>query len=401
MRVAWLTPFLPAPPNSGGRIRIGALAESLASEELVLFSVVRIDDEDAPRDGEPFGPFARAYTRPQTPPGRRVLASLPTVIRAFPKELSRLVAAEHRQTPWDLVIIEHCYAFVDLPPLPGARIILDEHNIESTYWRRQLIGRPLELPANLHQYVIWRRFEVNAWRKVDAVAVVAEEDAAMVRKIRPDSGVVFPNGVNLDGRRYIAPSERRGSRVLFVGSMGYEPNIQAAILLARQILPELRQLVPDATLTIAGRDPSPTVRDLANSFVRVTGPLPDLRETFDAHAAFAMPVELGAGSSLKALEALACGIPLVASPFAVRGHPLIDGVHYVEAHPRAMPRAIAAVLTERAKFDAMAEAGRAIAESLSWRAIGARFATFARVLSAKEPGPVLSAHARPLVRAPY
>ncbi len=378
IRIAWITPFLPTPPTSGGRIRISALSDALATEELVLFSRLVEEDGAPPRDGDPLGPFERAYTRRKIPSGRRILPSLPAVVRSFPKELSRLVAAEHRVRPWHLVIVEHCYAYVDLPPLPGARIVLDEHNIESTYWRRRLLDRPLALLGNLHQYAIWRRFEMSAWRNVDAITVVSEQDSVEVRKVRPDSGVVFPNGASLDQHRFIPPSLRQGMGVLFLGSMDYEPNIAAAILLARRILPELRQRVPDAMLTIAGRDPSPAVLGLANSFVRVTGTLSDLSETFDSHAVFAMPIELGAGSSLKALDALASGLPLVASPFAMRGHRLVPKVHYIDAQPAVMSRALAEVLMQRAKFDAMAARGRAAAESLSWYAIGERFANWTK-----------------------
>ena len=387
MRIAWLTPYWPAPANSGGRIRIGALAASLSSEELVLFSRLAAHDDVVVHEGDAFGPFARAYARPRGSPGIRVLPMLPAIIRSFPRELSALVAEQHRHRPWDMVIVEHCYAYVDLPPLPGAQIVLNEHNIESNYWRRRLKCRPADLPGNLHQYAIWRRYETMAWRNVDAVSVVSEQDSADVRKIRPDSGVVFPNGVDIDRHHFIPPSARRGSRVLFLGSMDYEPNIQAAIMLAEQVLPELRTLVPDATLTIAGRDPSAAVRNLSNSFVHVTGAIDDLREVFDSHSAFAMPIELGAGSSLKALDALATGLPLVASPFAVRGHPLVGGVHYVDARsPVEIATSLADVLEHPAKFDDMAKRGRVVAESLSWRAIGSRFADWVHAAAVKSGG---------------
>jgi glycosyltransferase involved in cell wall biosynthesis len=366
---------------------MGAFAAALSSEELVLFSRIGVREDVIPRDGHAFGPFARTYARPSGNAGIRVLPALPAMIRSFPKELSALVAEQHRQRPWDMVIIEHCYAYVALPPLPGAQIVLNEHNIESTYWRRRLSWRPAELPHNLHQYAIWRRYETTAWRRVDAVTVVSEQDAVEVRKVRPDSGMVFPNGVDIDKHRFILPSRRVGARVLFLGTMDYEPNIQAAIMLAKQVMPELRALVPDATLTIAGRDPFPVVRGLGNSFVHVTGAIDDLRDLFDSHATFAMPIELGAGSSLKALEALAAGLPLVASPFAVRGHPLVGGVHYVDARtPREIAAALAEVLNHRQKFDAMAHEGRAVAESLSWRGIGSRFAEWVRATRVKRSG---------------
>lgn len=378
MRIAWITPYLPEPANSGGRIRISAFARALAAEELVLFARCSHNDP-VPRDGQSVGPFVRTFARPAHPREFRVLPKIPSVVRTFPEVLSHMIAEEHRQNPWDVVIVEHCYAYVGLPSLPGACVVLNEHNIESEYWRRRLLRKAVELPENIHQYAIWRRYERNSWRSVDAVTVVSQRDSEAVRRVRPDSGIVFPNGVQLEGRRYLPPSARTGSRVLFLGTMDYEPNVRAAEVLAREVLPELRALVPDATLTLAGRDPTPSVKALAGADVRVTGTVADLGALFDEHAVFAMPIELGAGSSLKALDALSTGLPLVASPFAVRGHPLESGVHYVGARgPKGIAAALASVLTQRAAFDGIAAAGRSVAESLSWNAIATRFGDWVR-----------------------
>ena len=59
--------------------------------------------------------------------------------------------------------------------------------------------------------------------------------------------------------------------------MNYEPNIQASLVLAQRILPLVREQIPEATLTIAGRDPGHAVKALSSDAVTVTGTVEDPR----------------------------------------------------------------------------------------------------------------------------
>jgi glycosyltransferase involved in cell wall biosynthesis len=188
-----------------------------------------------------------------------------------------------------------------------------------------------------------------------------------------------PNGIALGRYRFIPPSERRGNAILFVGLLSYKPNEEAATVLAKRVLPLVRRRIPDASLTLAGRDPLKTVRELASDHVRVTGTIPDVAPLFDEHAAFAVPLSFGGGSSLKVLEALATGLPLVGSPFAVRGYDLEPEREYLSGrNPAELADQLCRVLSKRADFDELAARGRRVAEGYDWAAIGQRFADVVR-----------------------
>ncbi len=170
------------------------------------------------------------------------------------------------------------------------------------------------------------------------------------------------------------PSARRGCRILYVGMMDYGPNIQAARTLALEILPLVRQSVPEATLTLCGRGAGRAVRELASDRVQVTGTLPEVFSIFDEHAAYAMPLQHGAGSSLKVLEPLAAGLPLVASAFGVRGYQLTHDEYLPADDVPSFARALVRILSAPQELDGMAERGRAAAQRYSWDALGTRFA---------------------------
>jgi polysaccharide biosynthesis protein PslH len=377
MRIAWVSPYVPEPTDSGGRIRIARLAAALAaSNELHLYARICADDFAwlDTVEAKPFAPWSSVNLRRWVPVSRSRLWEPPEWVRQFPRAIGRLIAEHHRARPFDALVVTHCYAAYALPELSNVKLVLEEQNIESDCRRREARARMRKL-RNALDFWRWRRWERSVWRKADAIALVSDADAAEVRKVRPDAASVIPNGIDLAKYRYTPPSERRGAKVLFLGSLSYEPNRHAAIMLATRVLPLLRKLVPDATLTLAGRDPAPEVRALASPTVRVPGTLDHVAPLFDEHAAFAMPLMIGGGSSLKALEPLATGLPLIATHFAMRGFPVVAGQHYVSAEkPEPMARALARAIRERASFDGMARQGRSIAERYAWDDVGARFA---------------------------
>ncbi len=77
---------------------------------------------------------------------------------------------------------------------------------------------------------------------------------------------------------------------------------------------------------IAGKDPSPAVQALRqDGRVTVTGFVSDLRPYFWSATVVVAPLVYGTGIQNKVLEAMACGIPVVASPSACDGIGAIAG----------------------------------------------------------------------------
>jgi glycosyltransferase involved in cell wall biosynthesis len=373
MRVAWLTPYLPFPENTGGRIRVARLAHGVAQlpgAELSLFSCLsRHDAPDSVPNQPHFAPWSHVHTARRTE-SLGPFSFKPDPARRMPEELRRALAAADAQQPFDAVVVEHCYAIEALPPLARAAVVLDEHNIESDYYRRALKNAP----HKLLEYWSWLRYERAAWTRADEVTTVSERDAEVVRRLRPGKGVDIPNGTRIDAFRYLPPSQRSGSGILYVGMLDYEPNIRAARTLALEILPLVKRVVPDATLTLCGRAATAEVRALASPSVHVTGTVPEVFSLFDRHRAYAMPLQHGAGTSLKALEPLAAGLPLVASAFGVRGYALGADTYLPADDPTSFAQALVKILQAQSDLDAMAARGRKAAESYSWQSLGARFA---------------------------
>ena len=372
MRIAWITPYVPAPENSGGRIRIARLALGFTGSELSLYARrAPDDDEQAIRLAREGGPWNHVHVAAPDP--LRLPGAAPDLARSFPHALWRRLRADDLARPFDVVFVEHCYSAYGLPRFRRAVVVLADHNVESAYWWRTLWSRRPPSLGDTLRWAQWRRFERLAWRRADLVTMVSAADAAKARRAAARRCQVIANGIAIERYTLIPPSKRPGARILFVGSMSYEPNVVAAEIAAREVLPLVRQRVPEASLTIAGRDPSDRVQRLASEHVHVTGTVDDLPRLFDEHAAYLNLVSIGAGSSLKVLEPLAAGLPLVATRFAVRGFPLVANRHYLAATDAASAAAeIVRALHDRTQLDAVAHEGRALAASFDWRDLAAQ-----------------------------
>ncbi len=170
-----------------------------------------------------------------------------------------------------------------------------------------------------------RRVEARMLRRADRLLFASVRDRESLMPGPPDPrAAIVPNGV--DATYWARTVPRLGNEIIFTGAMSYGPNSDAAVRLARRILPLVRAMVPDVTLSIVGRDPTPAVEALGTlPAVRVTGTVPDMRPWLERAAVFAAPLRFGAGIQNKLLEAMAMEVPSVVSTLAADGLRTDDG----------------------------------------------------------------------------
>ncbi len=133
----------------------------------------------------------------------------------------------------------------------------------------------------------------------------------------------IPNGAEQSER---SGTKRDSPVVCFVGSLNYGPNIDSANVLIGKMAPLVWQQVPDARFVIAGRRPGPSVLALAGPMVEVLANVPSVLDVFHAADVAVFPDEHGVGIRNSVGEALAAGLPVVATPVAAReqaAHPLL------------------------------------------------------------------------------
>jgi polysaccharide biosynthesis protein PslH len=380
VRVAVFAPYLPAPATTGGRIRIYRLARALADiAELELFAVAdpgELEKETARSALEPYAARHVAAARLTSLPAFRRPAR---VRNAAPPALAAAFRRAHASRPFDALVAEHCHAAAIALEAPEVPLVVDEHNVESEYIAERDRARgPLGFWKR-REVALLEGWEQRIWRAAREVVCVSESDAERVRRVRERAPVLIPNGVDLASVPFRLPSERDGFEVLFVGLMSHPPNVAAARFLAAEVMPIVIQREPRARLVLCGMNPNREVLALKSEHTDVTGFVPSVAPYLERAAVYANPLRFGAGTSLKVLESLAAGLPLVSTAVGVRGFGLQAPRDYREADSADdFAREILDAFRERSRFDDPAVRGRDLAAGYDWSALSARFAELVR-----------------------
>lgn len=251
-------------------------------------------------------------------------------------------------------------------PITRADLDLDDWDsathasIAGAQWR---MGHRVEALLAQREALQYQYLERKIPARYDKVWLAAPEDISAV-----PGAELRPNRVSLP---FPYPGARACTdlRLLFVGSLDYPPNQEAALLLADRIAPLLRQrLVKPWSLTIAGaRSPAwLSARLLGCDGIELLTDVSDMSGVYASQTVAVLPLLAGGGTKLKTLEALAWGLAVVASPQAVRGLALREGVHYLAAStPAEFAQAVLNLQTQPALWAALAAAGRAWSEAVA------------------------------------
>jgi polysaccharide biosynthesis protein PslH len=233
----------------------------------------------------------------------------------------------------------------------------------------------------LLQLHLARHFERWMFAPYRRVVVVSQRDKAELLMLNPELKIeVIPNGIDLS---YFQPqnSQREPATLLFVGNYEYAPNVDAALRLAREILPQVRTQIPAAKLWLVGHAPPPEVQALASDTIIVTGSVPDVRPYLAQATAFVSPLRLGAGIKNKVLETLAMGCPVVATPLSVDGIDVQHERDVLTADDDALVSTIVRLLQDQDLQHRLSENGpNLIAERYSWARVATMYEELYRKL---------------------
>ena len=182
---------------------------------------------------------------------------------------------------------------------------------------------------------------------------------------------IVGNGVDLES---FQPSDAApDTDLLFVGNMAYPPNVWAATHLVREVIPLVRRDHPEVSTLIAGVTPTRAVRRLRSPGVTVTGWVEDMTTIYRRSRIFVAPMIVGTGTPNKLLQALAAGIPAVATGAALRSIGATEDEILVGETPTELAAHVSALLSDPERARRLGLRGREFARShLDWSEIGVR-----------------------------
>lgn len=263
---------------------------------------------------------------------------------------------------FQLIVVSRHYVLSPLLPLlrrhaPQARIVFD--TVDLHHLREQREAESRKDAALARTAAQTREAELALMRAVDRTWVVSPVEQALLAEALP--GAVVDVVSNIHRPRGLGPPREARRDLLFVGGFRHPPNVDAALWLAEELLPRLQAQRPEIGLSLVGSEAPPEVLALAQRpGVRVAGFVPDLEPLLDSHRLSVAPLRYGAGVKGKVNQALAHGLPVVATRCAVEGMGLEDGRDVLVAEtPEAFVAAVLRAYDDDGLWQSLAEAGLA------------------------------------------
>jgi glycosyltransferase involved in cell wall biosynthesis len=245
--------------------------------------------------------------------------------------------------------------------------VLFEHNVEYLIWKRlaDLETRPLHRALFEIEWRKLRRREAEACRRASLTIAVSEDDRRRLARLAPGSRTASV-ATGVDTSYFVQNGYRqRPSTMVFCGSMDWHPNEDAVLYFTDAILPRIRAEMPDATLTVVGRNPSDRLREVASrSGIVVTGTVDDVRPAVGEAAVYVVPLRAGGGTRLKIFEALSMSKAVVSTTVGAEGLGLESGRHFIAAdEPDHFAREVVGLLRDPQRRRRLGDAGRRLMEA--------------------------------------
>lgn len=247
----------------------------------------------------------------------------PNVLSRYSPEIQIWVDQKVQEKQFDLITCEHSVNEIYIRS-QWREILPTVVNIHSSIYRtclNQLETKTSDYPLRDRLYLpLLKRYEQSFCKKFSQLVVTTEEDRQQIEKFNPNSKItVIPNGVDLELFPY-RKLDPGGYQLIITGGMDYIVNIDAACFFALEILPHLQRKYPETTLMIVGSKPAEIVLELTKRpGITVTGRVPSMVEYLHQATICVVPMRSGFGIKNKTLEAMAAGVPVVASDRGLEG----------------------------------------------------------------------------------
>jgi GT2 family glycosyltransferase/glycosyltransferase involved in cell wall biosynthesis len=306
-RVLVLDALTPTPDRDSGSLRMFELLRLLVEEGCAVTFLDQLHEHR----GE--------YTR------QLLLAGVETWWRPWVGDLPRWL---RRHGPrFDAIVVSRHYVLSPVLGLlrklaPQAQIVFD--TVDLHFLREQREAERSGDERTRRAADRSRRQELALIAGADRTWVVSPVERELLASLAPAATVDVVS--NIHEAVTDTPGREQRAGLAFVGSFGHAPNTDAALWLATEILPRVRERLPEVQLHLVGAEPPPELQALAATpGLRLHGHVADLDALLDRCLVSVAPLRFGAGVKGKVNQALARGLPVVATACAAEGMELQDG----------------------------------------------------------------------------
>lgn len=374
-KILFITSRFPYPLNKGDKLRVYFQIKYLARNHEIY--LVAIDEKDIPREHiEALSPFCKSVHVFVLPFYKRVLRlalspfkKLPLQVAFFydgkiKKKIERLA----RETAPDHI---HCHLirtteFVKNMTGPGKSLdFMDAFGIGME--KREAV-EPNVFKRILYAYEKNRLYDYEAkvFGFMDTFCIISGQDKNAIRSPRAEEIRIIPNGVDFES--FFPREKEKTYDILFMGNLGYPPNINAIAFITDEIMPLAIKHKPDIKLLIAGIDAPKHVRLLQSENIDVIEHFDHIGDSIAMSKIMLAPMKISIGLQNKILQAMAMKTPCIVSTSSNKAIHAPNGKAVIEADTAdEFCQAIMQLLHDDVRAREMGEEGyRFVKERYSW-----------------------------------
>jgi len=234
---------------------------------------------------------------------------------------------KQRGAEFDVVYITRFYVadkYINLirRAAPQAKIVFN--NADLHFLREVRMGIANRDHDRIEKATLTRDTELAVMRRVDLVLSYNEVEHAVIQSHNLDKSLVAKCPWVVEVPEKVPGFEQRKD-IAFLGGFGHPPNVEAVEFFVGEVMPLLRNALPDVRFLIYGSNVPDAMEALESEDVIIKGYVTNVADVYDSCRVFVAPLKFGAGLKGKVAGALAHGVPSVLSPIAAEGLGIADG----------------------------------------------------------------------------
>lgn len=381
MRILVVSSWFPWPPTNGSKLRGLNLLAQLAARrhQITLLSFAETGEEQAASALRSM--CAHVETVPGNPhkagtalARRRLFGSMPrSYASTYSHAMQRLIDRHLGQHDVALALqIGAAVYFRGPSAIPRIFEEAEVGVIRERYLHERHALRRARQALTCWKFARFMRFLTGRFDRTTVVSDV-EHDHLAAMGCNTARIEVVPNGVDGTLLERPVPTERSATGLIYTGSIGYAPNLDAVEFFVTSMLPMIRRSHPDVSLQVTGDTQGASLEVLtASGAVTFTGHVPDVTPLLSNALVCVVPLRIGGGTRLKVLEALAAGTPVVSTSKGIEGLELTpERDVLVGDTPADFARQVSRLLSDASLRATLVANGRQlVGQRYTWNRIG-------------------------------
>jgi glycosyltransferase involved in cell wall biosynthesis len=333
MRILQLSPQLPFPPTDGGKISIYYTYKNLV-ELGCKVTLVALTDKSVSEEDE------RKYIIE----GSKLITiehdsrnSIDKIIKYFLTNKSIYIEKHYNKSiindieqkvdvsDFDIIHADHtnmAKLSLELGEKYNKSVGLRLHNIEYMIWKRYYDELKIYDPRRiflLQQYKLLKKAEASYIEQTNVSFSITEVDKKRADEITNNANVIaVPAGVDLDIWEEKVTNKKPNSLVIAT-TFNWIHNVNAISWFLKNVQGKLRERYKDLTLRIIGKNPPNFIEEYKEIGANALGFVDDVKPYLNESQIYIAPLFVGSGIRIKILEAMALGLPVVATDISAEG----------------------------------------------------------------------------------